>query len=373
MTSLESPKRPPIRVLDLSGSPNQMGLAHGRAFADEIRFYTKERVGLVCGGAWSGGPIDRADVLELAAACLPAHESHSPDLYAELLGIAEGAGITPAEAVIVGGFTDFVDAVRAANGGAHPPSVIEDDCTAMIVPDHRADGAGFYAQTWDMHDTATDHVLLLRIQPDDAPAALVFTTTGCLGQLGMNELGTCVGINNLTATDGKVGVTWPSVVRDALTQENSAGALASVQRADLAGGHNFLLFDANGDGANIEAMPTARPVDHLADAALVHTNHTLHAASSAVQGSRDPALTNSSRRRLETARELLKGTNITAKQVMEVTQEPGAICQVPVAPFRVESSGAAVMRPKTREFWACWGQPTHNQYTAISFSGASVS
>ena len=71
----------------------------------------------------------------------------------------------------------------------HPASVTEDDCTAFVVPDTRADGAGMVGQTWDMHDTATDHVVLARLRPDDGPDALVFTTVGCLGQIGMNEAG----------------------------------------------------------------------------------------------------------------------------------------------------------------------------------------
>ena len=71
----------------------------------------------------------------------------------------------------------------------------------MIIPDSRADGSGFLAQTWDMHDTATDHVLLLKITPTDQPASLIFTTVGCLGQLGMNNEGVGVGINNITCLD----------------------------------------------------------------------------------------------------------------------------------------------------------------------------
>jgi isopenicillin-N N-acyltransferase-like protein len=359
--------RPEIRVLDVAGEPHEIGLAHGRAFAEEIRRYTAERIALVCEGAWSGGPISRADVVELAEACLPAHQQLSADLHDELLGIAEGAGVSPAEAVVVGGFTDFVDTVRAIKGGPHPDSVMEDDCTAMIVPDHRADGAGFYAQTWDMHDSATDHVLLLRLTPADRPRALVFTTTGCLGQLGMNELGVCVGINNLTAADGRIGVTWPSVVRLALEQASAADALAVIESADLAGGHNFCVFDADGDGYNIEAMPTVRPVDKLGDTAIVHTNHTLHEETTAVQAPRAAGLTDSSMRRLATARRMLDRFDITADDLMAITREPDAICQVPAEPYHVESSGAAVMRPKTRQFWACWGQPKHNAYTEIEF------
>lgn len=360
-------KRPSIRVLDLSGSPHEMGVAHGRAFAEDIVRYTDERVALVSGGLWSGGPISRGDVLDIAESTLPAHEHHSADLYAEMLGIAEGAGISPAEAVVCGGFTDFVDTVRAAVAGDHPDSVIEDDCTAFIVPDALAGGQGFYGQTWDMHDSATEFVLLLRIQPDDAPSALVFTTTGCLGQMGMNELGVCVGINNLTATDGTPGVTWPAVVRDALTTDSAKAGLDAVLNADLAGGHNYLLFDAEGHGYNVEGMPSARPVTTLGDRAVVHTNHTLDRAATAVEGLRAAELQDSSERRLATAEGLLDRDSITAQDLMDLTREPDAVCQVATDPYHVESSGATLMRPKTREFWAVWGLPKDNEFQPIEF------
>ena len=110
-----------------------------------------------------------------------------------------------------------------------------------------------------MHDSATEHVVLLRIQPVDGPAALVFTTTGCVGQIGMNEAGVCVGINNLVATDGCPGVMWTSVVRDALLQDSAAAARDAILAADLAGAHSFLVFDASGEGHMVEAFPTAGP------------------------------------------------------------------------------------------------------------------
>ena len=116
--------------------------------------------------------MQREAVLEIAQSMLPAHEAFDADLHTEMLAMADAAGITPAEAVIVGGFTDFVDTVRAVVGGPIPTEVVEDDCTAVIVPDSRTDGAGFLAQTWDMHDTATEHVLLLRVRPAEGEARL---------------------------------------------------------------------------------------------------------------------------------------------------------------------------------------------------------
>ena len=356
-------KRPPIRVLDVVGSPAAMGYAHGRAHAEEIRTYAQDRLNLLSSTLWGGR--SRSDVLDLARACLPAHEAHSAALYTEMVGIAEGAGITPAEIVLVGGFTDFLDIVRNSSGDVPLAAATEDHCTAFIVPDHRAAGAGFLGQTWDMHDSATDYVLLLRLAPENGPAALVFTTTGCVGQFGINELGVCVGINNLTAADGRIGVTWPFVVRHALMQPTATDARDVILEANLAGGHNFLLFDRSGVGYNVEAMPTQRPVTQLNADPLVHTNHTLTPAATAGQGRRPTCLQDSSMSRLRKAIDLLDHHDIMPQDLMALTREPSAICQVARDPYRFESSGAAIMRPRTSDVWAVWGLPSMNEFYRI--------
>lgn len=358
---------PPIRLLDASGSPANIGKTHGAAHAGEIRGYARERVELVATGLWSGGPLTESEVLSIADAMLPAHESFDPQLHAEMLATADAAGISPAEAVIVGGFTDFVDTVRAIVGGQPPTSVVEDDCTAVIVPAGRAGGAGLFGQTWDMHDTATDHVLLLRLRPDDAPPAIVFTTVGCLGQIGMNAEGVCIGINNLVSLDGRPGVTWPTVVRGMLKCATADDALDLLLRADLAGAHNFMILDRHGTGHNVEAMPSVRAVTTLADEPIVHTNHTLDPRTSAIQAEKDAGLMASSHARLEKAGELLAEGTIDADRLIELTHEPDAICQTADPPYHIESSGAAVMRPSTGDFWACWGRPAENSYQHISF------
>lgn len=51
---------------------------------------------------------------------------------------------------------------------------------------------------------------------------------------------------------------------------------------------------------------------------------------------------------------------------MEITREPSTICRRPDAKFRVESSGAVIMRPRTGDFWACWGRPADNDYERFS-------
>jgi isopenicillin-N N-acyltransferase-like protein len=132
----------------------------------------------------------------------------------ELRGMAQVTGLSLEELLVVGGFTDFVDTLYNVYPKAPTNVTPIDDCTAFLVPDAvTADGLGFFGQTWDMHDTATEFVILLHVDDPDLPEAFVFTTAGCVGQIGMNEHGVCIGINNLVAKDGQIGVTWNFVVR----------------------------------------------------------------------------------------------------------------------------------------------------------------
>lgn len=357
----------PIRELVVDGDAAHRGAVHGAAFHDEIGVYTAERVRLAANGSWAGRPATVEDAIAMATRMLPAHRSFDPDLYEEMEAMALAAGITPAEAVIAGGFTDFVDVVRA--GGASGLAE-EDDCTAVIVPDELAGGAGFLAQTWDMHDSATEHVTLIRVAPNSGPGALVFSTVGCLGQIGMNQEGIAVGINNLTANNGRVGVTWPFVVRKALAQTSIEDALVVILEAELAGAHNYLLFDRTGAGYNIEAMPGYRAVTRVGREPLVHTNHCLDSEARQLEAPRPVDLMQSSVDRLATASDLLAkwvatGDALTAQHMIDLTREPEVICRRSTPPHHNESAGAAVMRPRTGEFWACWGIPADNEFEAF--------
>ncbi len=344
----------PIRVTRLEGTPEAMGDRHGATYAEEIRAYTEGRIALSA----EGTSLTRDDLVALATSMLPAHEEYDPRLHAEMLAMASAAGLSPGEAVIVGGYTDFLDTVRAVAGAAP----VENNCTSVIVPDALAGGAGFLAQTWDMNASATPHVVLFDIAPDDGPAALVFTTVGTLGQIGMNEAGIAVGINNLTVADGTIGVTWPFVVRKVLAQTRFDDALEAITGARLAGGHSFLLFDDEGRGAVVEALPSRTHVETLEGAPLIHTNHCLVPHTQAVEDVRPVELDISSKRRMVEAHELLADRPISYETLAAMTRDERSICRHPEPPFDYATCGAAIMRPATGDFWACWGLPSENDY-----------
>lgn len=360
---------PPIRVLDISGTSFEMGHRHGTIHADAIRAIAEERIHLSTTAMWTGRTFTRADVFATADACLQAHWDYAPHLMEEIEGIAAATGLSQAELIVANGFTDFVDTLY--NIGAGTPLEMQrraaNECTTMLVPNaSSADGHGFLAQTWDMHATATPHVLLMRGQPVNRPDFLAFSITGCLGMIGMNEAGIAVGINNLVTDDGQIGVTWPFVCRKILEQTDLDTALDCILSAPLAGAHNYQIMDAEGNGYNIEATPTTCAVMPLGERALAHANRCMAPATRAIEREEDEDDVLDSAARVRRADLLLRRDDITPEHMMSITRDRSdgrySICAVSEPPYYSETCCAAVMRPATGDFWGVWGLPTENAY-----------
>lgn len=312
-----------------------------------IRKYLEARIATTVQEAWSGGVIDRDFIVETAGETLAEHERYSENLFAEMSEMADAAGISVAEAVVVGGFTDLVDVLRSRRGGG--PTL--DNCTAIINP-----GKGFVAQTWDMHASAGEFVIMLKLDPLVGPAAVVQTTAGCLGQIGMNEAGIAVGINNLTSW-GRVGVTWPFVVRKVLEQADLDSAVEAVLEANLAGGHNFLLMGPDGEGANVEAMPDGRKVTRVVVEPFVHANHCLDDMTRAEQADRDPVHAANSVDRHEFA-------GATAGELDSFFGDP-LIARRASSVDEVGTCGAVIMEPEKRRMRSVWGVPGDRPWEAF--------
>jgi isopenicillin-N N-acyltransferase-like protein len=329
----------PLRVLEVYGDPTDFGRSHGLECADLINKYLADRLGRSGNPTWAGRHSGAEAILDLAESIIPAHSRYSPALFEELEALAAAAGITVAEALVVGGFTDVVDLVRAGGG----PAPIEDDCTVVIDPN-----AGMLAQTWDMHASAGEYVLMLKLDPIRGPGMVVQTTAGCLGQIGMNEAGIGVGINNLTSM-GRVGVTWNFVVRKALSQSSLDDAVQCVVDAELAGGHNFAVIGPDGEGVNIEAMPGVMKVTRVSTEPFVHSNHCLDLETISVEAPRPYEYQENSLERLEEGQRL--STDI------DRFFESSVISRRATTPDETATCGAVIMSPQQRQMKSVWGLP----------------
>lgn len=376
-----------IRVLRVSGDPYAIGYTHGAAYAQEIAELTEERLRLSCEPTWTGGQeATLAEVLALGSACLAEHAEFAPDLMEEMRGMADATGLGVNELVIMNGFTDFVDVVAnpAVLGDRRPHGILPGadadggGCTAFIIdPVATASHHGYLGQTWDMHASATPYVMMLDVQPDKGPALLTFTITGCVGMIGMNEHGVAVGINNLLGADGRVGVHWVYVVRKMLAQRTVDAALAVLRGTRLSGAHNYLLLGPDSGGVmrgyNVEQMATRAHVTPVATF-LTHANHCLIESMVEVERPRKSVSLASTQARYAQATQYLDEHHgrITVDTLMALTRyHVGAelsVCAHVRPGYDIESSGACIMSPDTRQLWAVWGNPCANAYEAFAVS-----
>ena len=353
---------PAIRTLSIGGDPYSMGYKHGQAYAKPIGELTEMRMRLCASDDWAKAGAHRSVILDLAERCMPYHHRFDDALCGELEGISDGSGVPIAELLVMNGFTDFVDVLHQ--------HIVDDPggCTAVLTaPGESRQGHAFLAETWDMHVGATPYVLMLDIRPAGGLAVMTFTLNGCVGMIGMNELGIAVGINNLYTKEGKRGVTWPFVVRKMLAQDNLDAAMEVLDTADLAGAHNYLVMGPDGQGYNVEAGPSLRCVTQL-DKRFAHSNHCLEQPMVSLERPRTPHARQSTVTRLDQAEAFLTVNHgrYTPEKLMEMTrirtEEGFSICQSPIEGYNVETAGAVIMCPTTKEMWALWGRPSENEY-----------
>lgn len=247
-----------MRVLDLpaGATPRQWGQLHGESFRGEIQSLAAIRVYLCTKvGSFSA----EADVLRAAAAHLPVLQAYDEALYQELVGTAEGAGLSPEHIVVANHYTDLRDlspdparwvaaptadqprAAAAASGDAGARDSQGDGCSVLWAetPTGRV-----LAQTWDMHATAIPYVMILGVPAvGDRPAHRVLTVTGCLGMAGMSTSRVAIAINNLFSTDATLGIVWPAMVRKALAAPTAEAARDVVMQSPIGSGHHYFVAD----------------------------------------------------------------------------------------------------------------------------------
>jgi len=253
-----------IDIIDLQGTPEEMGRQHGELLADGARAMCETRMELCLAAAAN---MSRGDLLALAGQSLPAFAEYAPDTYAEFRGIAEGAGLSCEELLIGNGYTDLVDLVRRVAG----PS----ECTSCaVLPEASAEGNLYVGQTWDMNAGAFPHVVAFRRRPVSGPATLTLTTAGCLALIGLNEHGIAVGNTNLTPADAKHGVMYLAILHTALAQETHEAAVRAITDAPRMSGHYYYVGGPDGELAAIETSGERHSfVQPGKSGLLAHANH----------------------------------------------------------------------------------------------------
>jgi isopenicillin-N N-acyltransferase like protein len=355
-------------ALPAGAAPRDWGRLHGEMFAGEIRSLAAIRVYL---SHRVGALRDREQVLEVARAHLPVLERYDQALYQELCGIAEGAGVSAEEVVVLNHYTDLRDIDPAASleaaDSVHPErrhaeskdGDADGGCSVLFA---RTPEGSVLAQTWDMHATAIPYTMMLRVPagPEGGPGAWLLTLTGCLGMAGLNGAGVGLAINNLHSTDARVGLVWPALVRRALRAASAAAARDEILAAPLGSGHHYLAADRRA-AFGVETSGALRKLIYAGDPpAYAHSNHCLDDEIGA--RSRVPP-TSTTRQRFAWLRasldaEPVRDLDDAWRRLGSREGYPQSICtnlSTPENPHGTATCGAVAMLLEAGEVWATGG------------------
>jgi hypothetical protein len=261
-----------VRVVRLAGEARDRGRAHGEELrADIVNGLDRWRAHLA---AAAGADVD-AFLAELLAATRfdVAIQRWTPELAAEVAGIAEGAAADPAEIRAYQLMDEqwwFAEQRRGAPSGRAPV----ERCSSLAI--HEPGQSPIVAQNMDL-PTAYDgtQVLLHVVDERREHESFVFSAAGLIGFDGLNRDGVAVCCNSLpTLPVSPDGLPVAYVVRGVLTRRSLADAAAFLRATRHATGQNYVVGDGSGF-LDLECWQDDAVGWSMSARCVLHTNHPL--------------------------------------------------------------------------------------------------
>lgn len=259
-----------LKTVTFEGSGYELGLQHGKALQSEIADIIK---------AWKDNTTEALD--KDADVVLDDFYEYAnfddyikewtPDLYAEVQGIAEGSGQEFNDVFILNLLDEFWVYVNDLyNQENH-------HCSAMGVPATK-DHPGYVSQNMDLEDYTDGFQVLMRLKKtEDSPEQLVLTYPGLIGLNGINENGLGVVVNTLMQLKASsTGLPVAFVVRRLINSKDKADMLDFIKNVKHASGQNYILgihdeiYDFE---ASTDKVVRFNPENE--NGSVYHTNHPI--------------------------------------------------------------------------------------------------
>jgi predicted choloylglycine hydrolase len=217
-----------IEQLEASGSHHEVGFAIGQRFAEQIhrsldtyRFFQERIV------PYHRTPEGQARYQQL----LELHQTRYPGYFAELDGIAQGAG-RPFEDLFLanlrGEYRTFLQGVEVR--GCSDCALVTDD---VMLIGHNEDGS----------PTFRGNMYLVHTKVEDKPAFTALSYPGflCGNAFGFNAEGMCFSVDNVRPRDVRVGVGRHFIARSLLEARSLDEAIKRATVSGRASGFSYTI------------------------------------------------------------------------------------------------------------------------------------
>jgi isopenicillin-N N-acyltransferase-like protein len=255
-----------LPFIEISGEPRERGRQYGEAAREQIRrsmdFY-RDAYSRAAKLSWD-------EVLDRAPRWVPLIDDYLPGITDEVLGIAEGAGVSFADILALNG--------RGELSAGNPFEEQKDDgCSSFAILEEAAgDGHVYCGQNWDWRSAIADTVVVLRIVQPGKPTIIMHAEAGQVGRQGANSAGIGLnanGLGTLRKFGKRAGVPGTYMRRKILDSPDMHDALEAVFSAQQTFCTNLLLTHREGFAIDIETTPARHGWMYPTDGLLVHANH----------------------------------------------------------------------------------------------------
>jgi len=229
-------------LLEVAGSPYDMGKAHGMAF----KLLIERSLAIM----WELLPVPPETAMAYAAQSISYCREQAPELMEEVQGIADGSGLTMEEIFTLNAGLDLQLSSKHLTNFAGP------DCwTAAVTGEATADGRTFVL--WTAEDSAQwfETSILLRVEPLDGLPCMMWTFAGFVGRPGLNPYLALSAAAQFTE-DCEPGLPYPFICRKALGMTKTVEAVGTIAGYSRMAGMAYTLGDAEGNIATLDT--TAR-------------------------------------------------------------------------------------------------------------------
>jgi isopenicillin-N N-acyltransferase-like protein len=262
MAAWEPLTEPPL-VVEASGAPFELGLAHGEQAAPLIEQVYDLRMSRV------GHHLSERDALAGAVEHVPLLERWVPELLEEVRGVAAGSGLRFEQAL----FLQVATELELRVSSEPHLRVQADGCSAVGTVDDG--GAAVIGQNWDQPESSRGLQIVTRLAPTGRPGICTFGWAGVIGYIAVSSAGVANVNTQLYSRRRPFGVPGYFVTRKLQSFATLAEGQAWLARVPTGSTAGYVVGDRTGAVATLElARGGAR---WRFGAPQSHTNHCLDA------------------------------------------------------------------------------------------------
>jgi isopenicillin-N N-acyltransferase like protein len=262
----QNPKRE-IREVTFSGSGYELGLQHGKLLRTEIGEIVKKMKQNTADNLKKDADQVLKEFFKYAQ-FTEAIEKYTPELYAEVKGIAEGSGQSFNDIMVLNLLDEF---------WVYIDNLENHHCSGMGIPSVNG-STSYIAQNMDIEKYTEGYQILIRLsRTTTRPEQLILTHPGCIALNGMNETGIGMCLNTLMQLSAsQKGLPVAFIIRRILNTTDKKDLLNFIQTVPHASGQNYII-GIRGEVYDFEASANkvVRYDPNNLNGTVYHTNHPL--------------------------------------------------------------------------------------------------